>query len=400
VLRARREGRALELYYEPGDPHSHLCAQLLPMLAGRVRAPIRIRLVRQLGLVDYPEPERQRAYALMDAARIAPARGLTFPADAQVPSDAARAGAAVALAPLADDPQAFAAREAEVAAELFAGRDLPLDDGAGAVDDALTENNRRRKALGHYLPAMWQFDGDWFWSVDRLHHLEVRLRERDALGGAEPLSELHPERAALPDPGTPLPPLEFFYSFRSPYSYLAVAELQRFHERWPSEVRVRPVLPMAMRSMTVNRLKQLYTLRDVRREGERYGVPFGRVADPLGDGATRLLQVFPLATSSAQQIDYLVAAARATWSEGVDVAGDDGLRYVCETAGIPWDAAHARVESDADIDYAEQNRRDLFDLGLWGVPDYHVGPFTAWGRDRFWMLEELLRRSERASLAA
>jgi 2-hydroxychromene-2-carboxylate isomerase len=73
---------------------------------------------------------------------------------------------------------------------------------------------------------------------------------------------------------------------------------------------------------------------------------------------------------------------------------------VCERAEIPWAEAHARVAADVEIDYAEDNRRDLLDLGLWGVPDYHVGPFTAWGRDRFWMLEELLRRSQRASLAA
>jgi 2-hydroxychromene-2-carboxylate isomerase len=385
----------LELYYEPGDPHSHLCAQLLPSLNARIRAPIAVRLVGRSPPADYPERERQRAYALADAARIAPARGFAFPKAARISTETARAGAAAALRESAQggDPNAFAAREAEVAAELFAGGEPTISPDAAGVDALLRANARRRARLGHYLPAVWQFDGDWFWGVDRFSHLEARLREHDLLDGDAPLSQLHPGGAALSDPGAPLPPLEFFYSFRSPYSYLAVMKMRAFHKRWPAEVRVRPVLPMAMRGFRIPRAKRMYTLRDVRREADLQGIPFGRAADPLGTGARRLLQVFPLARGTAGQLAFLTAAARATWAEGVDVARDDGLRYVCENAGIPWDGARERLADGADIAYAEANRLDLLEAGLWGVPCYRVGAFAAWGQDRFWMLEELLRRA-------
>src|SRR3954470_2041076 len=239
----RRRPPVLELYYEPGDPHSRLCAQLLPRLQERVRTPIVVRLVGQSAVADYPEPERQRAYALADAARIAPARGLAFPDDACVPSVAARIAAAAALADRTGDPAAFAAREAELAAELFApgaappppppaapppspprgpglaaelfaGGEPPLSRDPAPIDALLRRNARRRARLGHYLPAMWQFDGDWFWALDRLDHLEARVREHDLLAGNAPLSELHPERAVLPAVGEPLVPLEFFYRVR------------------------------------------------------------------------------------------------------------------------------------------------------------------------------------------
>src|SRR3954454_18327667 len=121
----RRRPPVLELYYEPGDPHSRLCAQLLPRLQERVRTPIVVRLVGQSAVADYPEPERQRAYALADAARIGPARALAFPDDACVPSVAARIAAAAALADRTGDPAAFAAREAELAAELVARGEPP-----------------------------------------------------------------------------------------------------------------------------------------------------------------------------------------------------------------------------------------------------------------------------------
>jgi 2-hydroxychromene-2-carboxylate isomerase len=382
----RRRPPALELYYEPGDPHSHLCAQLLPQLRERVRADVAVRLVGQSAARDHPEPERQRAYALADAGRIAPGRGLSFPADPRVPSVAAQTAAAAALAE--GGVEAFAAREADLAADLFAGKEPALHRDPAPVDALLKRNARRRARLGHYLPAMWQFDGDWFWAVDRLDYLEARLREHDLLDGDAPLSRLDPQEAALPDPGSPLPPLEFFYSVRSPYSYLALVAMRRFYGSWPAVVRVRPVLPMAMRGITIPRAKRLYALRDCKREADRLGIPFGRVADSLGDGARRLLQVFPLADGTEQQLAFLHAAATATWAEGIDVARDDGLRHVCEQAGVPW------RDAPWGVDYAERNRRDLLRAGLWGVPCYRVGPFTAWGRDRFWMLEELLRRAQ------
>ncbi len=399
-LRARRLGAdlvrrrppTLELYYEPGDPHSHLCAQLLPALRERVRTRIDVRVVGESAPEDYPEPERQRAYAVRDATRIAPARGLRFPPDARAPAPGARLWAASALAEISD-PAAFARRESEVAAALFAGESGPQAGDAGRASAVLAANARRRRELGHYLPAVWQLDGDWFWGVDRLDHLAVRLHAHDLLEGDAPLSELQPREAGLPTLTTPLPPLEFFYSFRSPYSYLASLEMRKLHACWPGGVRVRPVLPMAMRAITIPRAKRMYTLRDVKREADRLGAPFGRAADPLGDGARRCLQVFPLAASPAQQLDYLASAGRAVWSQGVDVARDDGLRYVCERVGIPWADAERRLAAGAGIEYAEDNRKDLLAAGLWGVPSYRVGDFAAWGRDRFWMLHEILRRS-------
>ena len=389
----RRRAPVLELYYAPGDPHSHLCAQLLAGLAPRLRGPIAVRLVGESGPEDYPERERQRAYALTDAFRIAPARGLRFPAGARIPDAAARRLAAGELAQ-ANDVHAFIAREPEVAATLFSGAAPNAASGGPDVDALLVANAARRHRLGHNLPAMWQFDGDWFWGVDRLLYLEARLREHRLLDGDDPLDALRPADAALPAFPGDLGPLEFFYSFRSPYSYLAAVEMARFHREWPGGVAVRPVLPMAMRNISVPRVKRMYTVRDVKREADRRGVPFGKIADPLGAGARRCLQVFGLATGTEQQLELLVSASRAVFAEGVDVATDEGLQYVVERAGLSWPNARARIGAGApEPEYAERNLADLLASGLWGVPCYRIGEtFAAWGQDRFWMLREILRR--------
>lgn len=96
LLRARRYGldflggrpAAVELYYEPGDPHSHLAAQLLPLLHEHLRSALTVYIVLQEESPIYPEMDRQRRFALSDAQRIAPAFGLSMPSSRKpVPAD-------------------------------------------------------------------------------------------------------------------------------------------------------------------------------------------------------------------------------------------------------------------------------------------------------------------------
>ena len=45
-----------------------------------------------------------------------------------------------------------------------------------------------------------------------------------------------------------LPSIDVFWSFRSPYSYLATGRLVDLHARYALDVQVRPVLPIAVRT--------------------------------------------------------------------------------------------------------------------------------------------------------
>ncbi|MDX1497960.1 MAG: DsbA family protein [Salinisphaeraceae bacterium] len=397
-LRARRFGLdlllgqppTLELYYEPGDPHSYLCAQLLPTLAKRLRCPLQVRTVPAPVPASYPEAEKQRGFALIDAKRIAPAWGLDFSHQAILPEESQRQTAAEQLVGI-NAPDEFAQREAELAQLLFAGKPTTTVRTPEHAKQLLDNNAKRRTWLGHYLPGMWQFNGEWFWGVDRLDILEQRLREKDLLEGTQPLIEFNAAEARLPalDAGHPL---EFFFSFRSPYSYLAALDIQSIADSLPIDLQIRPVLPMAMRGFPVPLEKRLYIVRDVKRRADQAGQPFGRIADPIGSGAERCLNCFPLAENTAQQLKFLTTAGTAIWSQGIDVATDEGLQYVVETGGLDWAAAKAKLDAGIDLGYAEENRKALFEAGLWGVPSFRIGSFATWGQDRVWMVRELLAR--------
>jgi 2-hydroxychromene-2-carboxylate isomerase len=184
--------------------------------------------------------------------------------------------------------------------------------------------------------------------------------------------------------------IDFFFSFRSPYSYLAGPRAFALPERFDVDVRFRGVVPMAMRGQSVPRAKSLHTLRDVDREARRLGMPFGRIHDPIGDGAIRCLLVAEHARAVGRTPAFVLAASRAIWAEAIDVATDDGLRPICERAGLDWDACAAAIADPAVRARVDEDTAALAALGQWGVPVFTFGSERFWGQDRIEDLETAL----------
>ncbi|OLF81360.1 hypothetical protein AWH62_01420 [Maricaulis sp. W15] len=333
TLQRRLTGRTrtLHAFIERGEAYSNLVLQALPQLADRHR----VKLVwHEVGPPDRsaaPEPDKLAAWSAEDARYLAATHNLD-PA-----------------------PQAW-----------------PDTAGPDAGESLRTR-------LGHYGSAMSWFEGEWYWGIDRLHHLERRLGSRSPLFA--PIAE--------PDTATG-GQLDVFLSLRSPYSYLAAMRLFALAESWQAEVRLRPVLPMVMRALPVPTSKRLYIVRDCKREAERLGLPFGHIADPVGPGVERGLAVLVGEINRGRGQDFLQAFMTAVWSQGIDPAGDAGLRRICDSAGIAWDQARTDLADESWRDSVETNRIELFEHGHWGVPTFKVGDRLAFGQDRLWLAGQWL----------
>lgn len=187
--------------------------------------------------------------------------------------------------------------------------------------------------------------------------------------------------------------IEYFFSFRSPYSYLSGPRTFALADAYEVEVDFRGVLPMMMRGQSVPRAKQLNTLRDVDREARRLGMPFGRIHDPLGDAAVRCLTVSELAKDLGREPQFVLAASRMIWAEAIDMATDDGLRQACEAAGLDWSACESALGDPALEARVQANTDALLELGQWGVPVFSFRGERFWGQDRIEDLETVLRES-------
>jgi 2-hydroxychromene-2-carboxylate isomerase len=185
--------------------------------------------------------------------------------------------------------------------------------------------------------------------------------------------------------------VDFFFSFRSPYSYLAGPRAFGLRDRFDIELVFRGVIPMAMRGQSVPRAKRLHTLRDADREAARLGMPFGRIHDPIGSGAMRCLLVAEYALDVGREREFVLEASRGIWAEAADVSRDDGLRPLCERAGLDWADCAGALQDEALKARVKANTEALEELGHWGVPLFAFQGELFWGQDRIGDVATALR---------
>jgi 2-hydroxychromene-2-carboxylate isomerase len=389
----------VDYFHQTDDPYSSLMVQVLSTFAARYDVQLRCHLVS--APPDWAAPERERLinWSRADAARLAVRAGLDFPYTGAQPSADRVAQAERALASSLHDGT-FLADAAKVSAALWSGAGLPGSSGDAA--SAKADGDALRAKLGHYLGATLHYGGEWYWGLDRLHYLEERLSELGARKPGKPTRPIYaqplpPEHDASPALAPSGGAIDYFLSFRSPYTWIAADRVKALADAYGLGLRLRFVLPMVMRGLPVPSAKRTYIMLDAAREARRNGVPFGRIADPVGRPVERGYSLLPWAIGEGRGHEFCKAFMRAVWSEGVDAGSDAGLRRIVESAGLNWEIARPHVGNDAWRAEAEANRQDLLGLGLWGVPCFTYGGVAAWGQDRLWVIESAIRTSQSTS---
>ena len=394
--RARRrrarsgEPPSVRYFHEVSDPYSHLAVQRLDALSEKYSLPFRIHLVSGAAPVYRGDAARYDEWARRDAASVASGFGVTFPDAGILPTAAAINEAASMLQNRVDDHD-FARAAIETGRALWNGE---LEGVETAPD--LSAGNMLREKLGHYAGAMFWFDGEWYWGLDRLELLEQRLIE-EGFGEGEPL--VRPPHIDVPAGcGTDLK-LEVFPSLRSPYTAISFDRVMVIADHAAVEIEIRPVMPMMMRGVPAPRLKALYILFDSAREARRHGVPFGKAVDPFGEPVKLGFSLYPYVEQQGKGPEYISRYLRAAWAEGVDITRPRGLRRIIEDIGLSWQDAEPHLGSNEAEALLEANVQDMLAAGLWGVPSFRLSggyapPFSCWGQDRLWRVEqEIIQRS-------
>ncbi|MDJ0904549.1 MAG: DsbA family protein [Woeseiaceae bacterium] len=395
-------GHVISAFLELDDPWSYLLVHYLPDLAAAFDIELRYYLTQSCNDEAFrPETELLALYADEDCARVAAELGIPFLDKGAAPPVEHRRALIDSLAAVSDSPE-FDSEFLEAITAYWRGDTAGVERRIGAPGGdgraLLAANQQRLVDLGHYNSAMLHYAGEWYWGVDRLPYLVDRLDElgtrRPDRQGAKLASIRQAMQVSLPvrPPGAAadLPALELFYSFRSPYSYLALSRVFGIADAFGLRLEVRPVLPMVMRGMQVPRAKLSYIVFDTAREARRLGVPYGKFADPVGAGVERCLAVYYYAQQERRERDFLLHAGEAIWARGIDVATDEGMRKVTARCGLFWPEVLAAMEDEGWREKVEDNRAAMFDAGCWGVPTLRHGDFTTWGQDRLWLLERHL----------
>lgn len=397
---SRGERHRVHYFHQVDDSYSALASATLPELLARYDIDIVPHVVGPPADAAAPERDRLIAYSRKDAQLLARHWKLDFhdhglqPSAPVVERATGLLVAAIQAGRFADEAGALSASvwrpDAQPADLALTGAALDAADAATAAAHVSAADALRRQ-LGHYLGATFHYGGEWYWGIDRLHHLERRLQDLGAQRAGvhglmfPPDADLQESRR-VPDP----PPIDFFVSLRSPYSAIVAPRVFELGRLTGAPVRLRYVLPMVMRGLPVPREKRKYISQDAAREAFVRGIAFGRLNDPLGAPTERGMAVLAFAVRDGKGQDFLLSFMRGVWSEGIDAGSDRGLRRIAERAGLPWDEARLAMRDEGWRATAERNRAEMFSLGLWGVPSFRVRDTAVWGQDRLWTVEEAL----------
>jgi len=207
--------------------------------------------------------------------------------------------------------------------------------------------------------------------------------------------------------------IDVFWSFRSPWSYLATPRLVAWSKRYRLRVHFRPVYPIAIRTPDffdrIHPLWPSYLVRDVHRVAEFLGLPFhwprpDPVAQHFVDGRGRtdeeqpyihrLTRLGALAAERGSGLAFADEVSRLIW--GGTEGWDQGrlLADATTRAGLDLAELDRVVEAEAQrLDAViEQNQKDHEAAGHWGVPTCAFQGEPFFGQDRLdvllWRLQQ------------
>jgi 2-hydroxychromene-2-carboxylate isomerase len=393
--------RVVSVFVQLDDPYSYLlCYYLQQIIARYKKVEFKFYLCQALRGEFMPQPAMLTDYAFRDSILLAREFGIPFLDVGNAPAVEHRRSLLEFLA-AEQDEEDFGATITKAITLYWRGdaegisRIMGRTYGETVETNVLVGKNQLLlRKMGHYNCATMFYAGVWYWGVDRLHYLVEHFDKQ----GLNRFSEAIPEMASLeqatqislpatvPARAKSLPPLEMYYSFRSPYAYIALQQAYDIADAFGLTLDVRPVLPMVMRGASLPRSKLKYIVKDANREAKRHDVPFGKIADSLGPGSERCIASFYYAKEQGRERDFLIEAGKAIFAEGIDVATDAGLQIVAERVGLFWPELQAALENESWRDQVEANRELLTDAGLWGVPAFKIGEQVFWGQDRDWLL--------------
>lgn len=203
--------------------------------------------------------------------------------------------------------------------------------------------------------------------------------------------------------------VDVFWSFRSPYSYLATPDMLRLREEFDVEVRLRPVLPIAVRTketlFTGDKRRVQYILIDSARRAQFLGMKIGM---PSPDPIVQDFATFEVAAEQpyiyrlvglgveaerrgkgielAYHVSHLIWGGEPGWNEG------DRFANAVAKAGLDLADMEAAIAANDPTPQIEANQAALDAAGGWGVPTMVFNGEPFFGQDRIdtlrWRLEK------------
>ena len=205
--------------------------------------------------------------------------------------------------------------------------------------------------------------------------------------------------------------VDVYWSFRSPYSYLATPDMVSIKAEFNVTVNLRVVMPIAIRDPNIlftdaGKMRVKYIQLDWARRADFLGLPNKWPSpDPIVQDMETLKisknqpYIFWLSylgveaqrqgrgIEFAKEIASVIFGGTENWHEGTHI------KKATETAGLDFENMEAQIANSEDhANEIEANQNSLEKVGQWGVPTFVFQGEPFFGQDRAdtlrWRLEK------------
>jgi len=192
---------------------------------------------------------------------------------------------------------------------------------------------------------------------------------------------------------TSMDTIRFYFSFRSPYSWLAFHRIDRAVEGLPVEIRRIPVWPPKNfdNDPAASPVKLRYLLADVGRMAEAYGLPL-RWPKVRETNWVLPHTAYLHAEDRGKGLAFARAVYAARFSEGRDVGDPETLARLAAACGLDSEETLRAARDPALEGRVAAGIMEGAKEGLFGVPFLVYRDQAFWGNDRLEWLVRALRR--------
>lgn len=193
-------------------------------------------------------------------------------------------------------------------------------------------------------------------------------------------------------------PIEFYFDFTSPYSYLLSEQIEAVATKYGRSVRYRPTLLGAVfkttggAPLTELPLKGDYSRRDFERSARFAGITFAMPQPfPVSTVNAARALLWLQGSGSAKSVSFVHTVFRAYFAQGRNISEPAVLAEIADELGIDPQAMAAATQDPAIKDKLKAAVDESIQRGVFGAPFVFVDGEPFWGNDRLPQIERWLQ---------
>ena len=187
--------------------------------------------------------------------------------------------------------------------------------------------------------------------------------------------------------------VKFYFSFRSPYSWLGFYRVAIIVDQLPVDVEYIPCFPPEdfAKSSLANKRKRLYITGDIKRFADAYGL---KVKWPAQFDTEWIVphSAYIHALDNHKGIAFALNAYSLRFEEGENIGDDQIITKIAVRSGLDPDSIIVAAHDDQFQSRVIKGMKSITRDGMFGVPFFIYKRQAYWGNDRLeWLLREIRR---------